>query len=108
MKRRRQVFLLVITTALAVSSVSALEGNREIPARLLPVPDTVSPASSATAVLEHPSKVSGRVESICAAARRGDIKEASSPSRANRCQGRTNDHWWGAGIYHYAPRGCGG
>jgi hypothetical protein len=44
MKRRRQVFLLVITTALAVSSVSALEGNREIPARLLPVPDTVSPA----------------------------------------------------------------
>jgi epsilon-lactone hydrolase len=47
MKRTRQVFLLVITTALAVSSVSALEGSREIPARLLPVPDTVSPAMQA-------------------------------------------------------------
>jgi hypothetical protein len=41
MKRTRQVFLLVVTTALAISSVSALEGSREIPARLLPVPDTV-------------------------------------------------------------------
>ena len=49
MKRTRQVFLLVITTALAVSSVSALEGSREIPARLLPVPDTVSPAMQAAA-----------------------------------------------------------
>ena len=47
MKRARQVFLLVITTALAVSSVSALEGSREVPARLLPVPDTVSLAMQA-------------------------------------------------------------
>ena len=47
MKRTPQVFLLVITTAFAVNSVSALEGSREIPARVVPVPDTVSPAMQA-------------------------------------------------------------
>jgi len=36
-----------MTIALAVTSVSAFEGSREIPARLLPVPDTVSPAIQA-------------------------------------------------------------
>jgi hypothetical protein len=43
----KRVFLLAITTALAVSSASALEGSREIPARVLPVPDTVSPGMQA-------------------------------------------------------------
>ena len=47
MKCTLQVCLLVMTTALAVTSVSAFEGSREIPARLLPVPDTVSPAMQA-------------------------------------------------------------
>ncbi len=47
MKCTRQVFLLAVITALAVGSASALEAAREGPARLLPVPDTVSPAMQA-------------------------------------------------------------
>jgi len=37
----------IITTALAVSSASALDPSRQLPARTLPVPDTASPALQA-------------------------------------------------------------
>jgi len=47
MKCARRSLLPIITTALAVSPAVALEGSREIPAHLLPVPDTVSPAMQA-------------------------------------------------------------
>ena len=47
MKCTRQVFFLVVATALAITSASALEGTGRIPARPLPVPDTVSPAMQA-------------------------------------------------------------
>jgi epsilon-lactone hydrolase len=47
MERTRQLCFLFVATALAVGTANALEGGREIPARLLPVPDTVSPAMQA-------------------------------------------------------------
>jgi acetyl esterase/lipase len=47
MKSVRLICLLVVTTALAVGSGSALENVRQVPARALPVPETASPALQA-------------------------------------------------------------
>ncbi len=43
----RLMYLLVVATAVAVSSGSALENVRQVPARALPVPETASPALQA-------------------------------------------------------------
>jgi monoterpene epsilon-lactone hydrolase len=47
MKTAQLICLLVVTTALATGSGSALENARQVPARALPVPDTASPAMQA-------------------------------------------------------------
>jgi len=47
MKSMREIYLLVFMIALAVCPVGALENTREVPAHVLPVPDTVSPTMQA-------------------------------------------------------------
>jgi len=47
MKYARLISLLIISSALTVGSISALENIRQVPARAVPVPETASPAMQA-------------------------------------------------------------
>ena len=114
MKSRR---LTVLGAALAVtliaSQTGAQEGVRHLPARDIPVPDTVSPQMQEVIRrplrpdLERTPKIGGRLEGAHRTSRGSGRRNASRPTTASRCEIGTDRDWWRKGLSRHPGIGSG-
>jgi hypothetical protein len=89
MKYARPIWLLVVAAAFAAGSGWALENIRQIPARSLPVPETVSAAmqpvigAPLAPIWNNPSQVGPGVEGVRTATSRHEDENTSWSARKN-------------------------